>query len=106
MEKTIVETIYDLESMLLDKNKSYGNSVGDPICVLSHADAEERIRVRIDDKLSRLVRGTKYPGDDDLLDIAGYFVLWAAIHRQKTLSEGLVEHQIPAAAVNTRFVVA
>jgi hypothetical protein len=30
---------------------------------------------RIDDKLNRLMKGTEYPGDNDIDDLIGYLVL-------------------------------
>lgn len=45
-----------LAAMLLAKNASYGNSALAPLRVFSRADAAEQLRVRIDDKLSRLAR--------------------------------------------------
>jgi len=34
-----------------------------------------QIDCRIDDKLSRLARGSEFPGDDTVLDLAGYLIL-------------------------------
>lgn len=65
----------EINEMLCQKNDAYGNSVLDPVRVFSKADAVEQINVRLDDKLSRLTRGEEYPGDDTLLDIAGYVIL-------------------------------
>lgn len=45
-------------NMLIEKNAAYGNSVLDPVRVLSKANPGEQIRVRLDDKLSRLAWGT------------------------------------------------
>jgi hypothetical protein len=46
-------------AMLLEKNAKYGNSALEPIRCFSRADPVEQIRVRLDDKLSRLMRGTR-----------------------------------------------
>lgn len=64
---------------LLQKNDAYGNSAADPVRIFSHADPLEQINVRIDDKLSRLMRGGSYPGDDDELDLLGYLMLKRAV---------------------------
>ena len=61
--------------MLLAKNQSYGNSALDPVRIFSKANAGEQLLVRIDDKLSRIMRGNGFPGDDDLLDLVGYLHL-------------------------------
>jgi hypothetical protein len=64
----------EIEQMLLAKNQAYGNSALDPLRVFSKASPEEQIRVRIDDKLSRLARGTD-SGEDTELDLLGYLIL-------------------------------
>jgi hypothetical protein len=37
--------------------------------------SREQLHVRIDDKLNRLMKGTDYPGDNDIDDLIGYLVL-------------------------------
>ena len=74
-QQIIKEVIRDIESMLLAKNKAYGDSAIDPVRVFSKADSIEQIYVRIDDKLSRVKRGHEYPGDDTIKDLVGYLVL-------------------------------
>lgn len=60
--------------MLREKNAAYGDSALSPVRIFSQASAEEQIRVRIDDKLSRLARGSS-AGEDVLHDLLGYLVL-------------------------------
>lgn len=69
----------DLKQMLLDKNAAYGDSATSPLRIFSKADHLEGIRVRVDDKLSRLSRGTPYPGDNDVLDLVGYLILFLSM---------------------------
>jgi hypothetical protein len=64
-----------IAQMLIEKNYSYGNSALDPVRIFSKADAREQLYVRIDDKLSRLMKGADYPGDNDIDDLIGYLVL-------------------------------
>ncbi len=63
--------------LLLSKNKQYGDSVSNPIRVFSKADSSEQIKVRIDDKISRLVRGDdSLETDEDIIDdLIGYLIL-------------------------------
>lgn len=77
----IAEECYRLRDMLHDKNRKYGNSALQPLRVMSRADPEEQIRVRIDDKLSRLARGA--PGDDEdvIADLLGYLILLRVARR-------------------------
>jgi len=64
-----------VEDMLIDKNESYGNSALDPVRIFSDADPDEQLRVRIDDKLSRIQRGHQYDDEDTILDLVGYLIL-------------------------------
>jgi len=61
--------------MLLQKNRSYGNSAIDPVRIFSRASPREQIRVRIDDKLSRMARGTGEMNEDTEFDMLGYLIL-------------------------------
>ena len=63
--------------MLQAKNAAYGNSALDPLRVFSSAGEAEGLRVRIDDKLSRVKRGQGKEGEDVLRDLAGYLALLA-----------------------------
>ena len=65
----------EIANMLIEKNKSYGDSALDPVRIFSKSDNIEQLKVRIDDKLSRIVRGKEYQGDNDLDDLMGYLVL-------------------------------
>ncbi|GAB4261781.1 MAG: hypothetical protein Kow0092_11540 [Deferrisomatales bacterium] len=65
-----------LKHTLIAKNRAYGDSALDPVRIFSRADPVEQLRVRIDDKLSRIARGQGGEGQEDtLLDLAGYLVL-------------------------------
>lgn len=64
-----------IKQLLVSKNASYGNSALNPVHIFSKADPVTALLVRIDDKVSRLVRGHEYLGDDTVKDLIGYFVL-------------------------------
>ena len=68
---------------LVEKGKSYGDSVGNPLRIFSQAGVTEGIRVRIDDKLSRIARGKDWPGDDVVVDLVGYLALLAVTEQNK-----------------------
>ena len=75
-----------IKAMLLAKNKAYGDSALNPLRVFASADTIEQIRVRIDDKLSRIKRGVA-AGEDVILDLIGYLVLLrvaASVQERKT----------------------
>jgi hypothetical protein len=71
----IWQTCFDLAEMLVEKNKSYGDSALNPVRIFSKANSMEQIAIRVDDKLSRLTKGHEFLGDNDLDDLIGYLVL-------------------------------
>lgn len=71
----IFNTCHAIAQMLIEKNVSYGDSALNPIRIFSKTDPREQLHVRIDDKLSRLMKGTDYPGDNDIDDLIGYLIL-------------------------------
>lgn len=76
MVRSLIETICDdIKQMLLDKNRKYGNSALSPLRCFSKADAIEGIKVRLDDKLSRLHNEQGDEDEDVIQDIMGYLVL-------------------------------
>ena len=72
----------ELAVFLIDKNTAYGDSALDPVRIMSSSDPAEQIRVRMDDKLSRLVRGHA-GGEDALKDLVGYWVLMRVAEKRK-----------------------
>lgn len=70
----IQATCDEIKQMLLEKNKAYGDSALNPLRVFSRASPAEAILVRLDDKISRLARGSA-AGEDVILDLMGYLVL-------------------------------
>lgn len=65
----------EVADMLVDKNRKYGNSALNPVRVFSRANATEQIRVRMDDKISRL-KSSQLDDDEDVLkDLMGYIIL-------------------------------
>ncbi len=71
---------------LTEKNLRYGDSAASPLRIFSRAAADEQLRVRIDDKLSRLARGASQDDEDVLLDLCGYLALLAAISERDEVS--------------------
>jgi len=74
-EFAILNECNRVANMLIEKNRSYGNSALEPVRIFSQTDNVEQLKVRIDDKLSRFARGKEYHGDNDLDDLMGYLVL-------------------------------
>lgn len=70
--KIVLDDIY---SLLMEKNRKYGNSVSEPIGVFSKLSPIEAINVRIDDKLARIRSGQSDETEDSELDLIGYLIL-------------------------------
>lgn len=70
----IEKVCYSLIDFLKTKNKNYGDSALNPISVFSTLTAAERMAVRMDDKISRIVNSEK-ERKNDYLDLLGYLVL-------------------------------
>ena len=65
--------------MLIQKNKAYGNSALNPVRIFSKASIVEQLKVRMDDKLSRLAGGHALPDEsltDTVKDLLGYLVIY------------------------------
>jgi hypothetical protein len=74
-QNKISQVCDEIKNMLIEKNKSYGDSAINPVRIFSKADSMEQIKVRIDDKISRISRGKEFYGDNDIDDLIGYLVL-------------------------------
>lgn len=65
----------EIEDLLIKKNAAYGDSALDPVRIFSKADPLEQLKVRMDDKLSRLARGSEVD-EDVVLDLLGYLLIY------------------------------
>lgn len=75
-QQKIVEVCNSVRDLLLEKNRKYGDSALNPSRIFAKSDAVEQIKVRIDDKLSRIsTSGTSGVDEDTLQDLIGYLVL-------------------------------
>lgn len=70
-----------IKEMLIRKNLRYGDSAINPLRVCSSCSNLEQILVRVDDKLSRLARGTGEENEDVYQDLIGYLVLYRVAKR-------------------------
>lgn len=84
----IAEVCESLKTMLIEKNKSYGNSSLEPIRIFAKASDEEQLNSRIDDKLSRIARGNEYDNEDTVSDLIGYLILKKVQKRMKEEKKG------------------
>jgi hypothetical protein len=100
----LAETLNEVFQMLCEKNAAYGNSALEPVRVFSRAMPMEQLRVRMDDKLSRLANRaplteaeragffaafvrvfnpSEAAGEDAQLDLIGYLILLRMAGRAK-----------------------
>lgn len=80
-QQAIAETGLELIVLLLDKNAAYGDSAREPLpCFVHGLTARQRMAVRMDDKISRLVRGDNTAFNEDAYrDLAGYLILYLSL---------------------------
>jgi len=85
VQNKIKVTAKEVMDLLLKKNKQYGNSVFEPLGIFSKGVPMESLRVRIDDKLSRLMRGNdSIEQDEDIVkDLIGYLILLLIMMREQ-----------------------
>lgn len=84
----IRRVVKEVGDFVIEKNRAYGDSAIDPVRIFSRASNVEQLLVRIDDKLSRVARGSEMVGDDTVLDLIGYLVLLRVAQLQEEESKG------------------
>lgn len=71
-----------LADFLVAKNTAYGGQALAPIAIVSKGDPLDIIFARMDDKLSRILRG-QAAGEDPWQDLRGYITLWQVVNALK-----------------------
>ena len=74
-QRKIYEICNQIRDMLVDKNRKYGDSAINPVRVFSKSDNIEQLKVRIDDKISRIMSDQMDDDEDTIKDLVGYLVL-------------------------------
>ena len=76
-EQKLDEQLQEIRRFLIEKNKKYGSSALEPIRIFSKCDKIEAIKVRIDDKLSRIKLGNieDDANSDSIIDTLGYLLI-------------------------------
>ena len=69
----ITKICSELAELFEYKNEKYNNTASNPIHIFSRLTPEEGIKVRIDDKLSRVVNSSELR-KNDTVDLIGYLV--------------------------------
>lgn len=77
-QDAVTSVLHDVKEMLFEKNRKYGNSALKPTRIFSKASTIEQLKVRIDDKLSRMMSGQTDDTEDVEQDLLGYLVILRA----------------------------
>ena len=73
----------EIRELLLEKNRKYGDSALNPVRVFSKASTLEQLKVRLDDKLSRLRNQQDDEDEDVITDLIGYLILFKIAQMQQ-----------------------
>ena len=82
-QQDIARTCDEIREMLLEKNRKYGDSALNPVRIFSQASTIEQLKVRMDDKLSRLRNAQDDEDEDVITDLIGYLVLFKTAQMQQ-----------------------
>jgi hypothetical protein len=82
----IIQVFDEVKRMVVAKNQAYGDSVFEPMRVFYKGGAQpaDLIRIRMDDKISRLIQGSEgIENDEDVIkDLMGYCAILLVAMRQ------------------------
>jgi hypothetical protein len=84
-KQIIAEVCDEIKEFLIEKNRKYGDSAVKPVRIFSKSDNLEQIRVRIDDKLNRLINQQNDEDEDVINDLIGYLILYKVADRHNKL---------------------
>jgi hypothetical protein len=76
-QEKITQVFNSLRDVVIEKNKRYGDAALSPKKIFSKLDPGEGIKVRIDDKLGRILHNQGDIRKNDVADLMGYLSLLA-----------------------------
>lgn len=82
-QQEIVALGQEITELLLTKNRRYGDSALHPTRIYSKADPVEQLKIRIDDKLSRIISNQTDEDEDVDIDLIGYLYLLVIAKRRQ-----------------------
>ena len=82
-QQDIAAVCDQIKELLLEKNRKYGDSALTPLRVFSKASTQEQLKVRLDDKLSRLKNAQDDEDEDVISDLVGYLILFKVAQMQQ-----------------------
>ena len=96
----VYKVLSEITELLISKNQKYGNSAIEPLGIFSDLSPEEGLKVRIDDKLKRIMNGSLEKDDEDVInDLIGYLVLLKILqkdqkNKQKKRIESIMDEEM------------
>lgn len=82
-QRDICATCDEIRELLLEKNRKYGDSALNPVRIFSRASTLEQLKVRLDDKLSRMQNAQDDEDEDVVSDLIGYLILFKVARKQQ-----------------------
>ena len=82
MQEKISVFFDNFKEFLIEKNRRYGNSVGNS-GTFYKGDNAEGILIRLDDKLSRIRNNSGQPRANDFQDLIGYIALYCCLKSEE-----------------------
>ena len=83
-QEQVYQVLSEITELLISKNQKYGNSAIEPLGIFSDLSPEEGLKVRIDDKLKRIMNGSLEKDDEDVInDLIGYLVLLKILQKDQ-----------------------
>lgn len=77
IKKSVDIIISKIKYFLVGKNTSYGSSIFKNKNYFSDIiDNSQKVLIRVDDKINRIIYGSSFSGDNDYLDIIGYLIIY------------------------------
>jgi hypothetical protein len=76
-QEGIAAAFDSLKTLVIEKNRRYGDAALAPKQIFSRLDAGEGLKVRIDDKISRIMNNSGEIRKNDVADLMGYLALLA-----------------------------
>jgi hypothetical protein len=74
-QQGIAKVFDSMKGLVIEKNRRYGDAALAPKHIFSRLDAGEGIKVRIDDKISRIMNNGSQIRKNDIADLIGYLAL-------------------------------
>jgi hypothetical protein len=75
-QKKIQRVTESMYRLLIEKNRRYGDAALNPKNIFSKLPAGEAIKIRLDDKLGRIMANDGEPRKNDFSDLIGYLILF------------------------------